>query len=167
MSEKLTVKLLLLIIFLLFQGGCKESANENEKNTADADKTKAELARVKIALEKTKNESNELNEGLSETLEEFEKMKSALALTARAKDSLQNQINELTAQRDEALASARDTQALADELTGQLKEKTEEVKALEELNGELLTTIQKLQEQLEQASGQVTVEMHEEPNEQP
>jgi len=167
MNKNLTLKLFFLFICILFLGGCKESSEKNDISAAEAEKTKAELARVKIALEKTQSESNELNEGFSETLEEFEKIKSQLVLTTRARDSLQNQVNELTAQRDEALTKARNTQALADDLAGQLKEKTEEAKALEELNEELLTTIEKLQEQIEQASGQVTVEMYEEPKEQP
>jgi len=167
MSEKLILKIFFLLICMLFLGGCKKTAQENDKTTAEAEKTKVELARLKSALKKTQIESNELNEGLSETLEEFEKIKSELSLATRTRDSLQNQVDELTMQRDEAVTRARNAQALADDLAGQLKEKTEEVKALEELNEELLTTIEKLQEQIEQASGRVTVEMHEEPNEQP
>ena len=167
MSEKLILKLFFLLICILFVGGCKQSAQENDKTAAEAEKNKTELARVKIALEKTQSDNNELNEGLSETLEEFEKIKSELALAIRTQDSLQNQIDGLTAQRDEAVTRAKDTQELADELAEQLKEKTKEANALAELNEELLTTIEKLQEQLEQASGQITVEMYEEPDEQP
>jgi uncharacterized coiled-coil DUF342 family protein len=167
MSEKLIQKLFVLLICIMLMVGCKDSAQENSKTGAEAKKTNAELTRVKSALVKTQSESNDLYDRLSETLEEFEKIKSELTLTARIKDSLQNQIDGLTAQRDEAVTRAKDTQELANELSEQLKEKTEEAKALEELNEELLTTIEKLQEQLEQASGQITVEMYEEPDEQP
>ena len=167
MSKRLNIKLFFLVIFMLSAAGCKESTEENDKNLAEAEKTKAELTRAMHALKKTQTESNDLNEGLSETLEEFEKIKLELALTTKTKDNLQNQVDKLTAQRDEALAKASDTESLADELASQLKEKTEEVKVLEELNEELLTTIGKLQEQLEEALGQATIEMYEEPNEQP
>ena len=167
MSEKPSLKIFMLLICILFLAGCKKSVQENDNAAAETEKTKVELARVKSALEKSKSENNDLNERFSETLEEYEKIKSEMALVTRGKDSFQNQLDELTAQRNEALARAKDTQELADELAGQLKEKTEEAKALEELNEELLTTIEKLQEQIEQASGQITEEMYEEPDEQP
>jgi septal ring factor EnvC (AmiA/AmiB activator) len=112
MSEKSIQNLFVLLICILFIGGCKESTEEHDRAVAEAQKTKAELARVRSALEKTKTESDELNEGLSETLEDFEKIKLELALAIKAKDFLQNQVTELTAQRDEALTKASDTQTL-------------------------------------------------------
>lgn len=167
MSEKRILKLFFLVIFMLFLIGCKKSTDDSAKSVAETEKTKTELTRLKLALEKTQSESNELNEGFSETLEEIEAIKTQLSQATKARESLENQIAELAAQRDDALAKARETQALADDLAGQLKEKTDEVKALEELNEELLTTITKLQEQLEQATGGVTVEMYEETKEEP
>jgi myosin protein heavy chain len=163
MNEEIFRRLFLLLICILFIGGCKESTEEHVNAQDEIQKTKAELTRLKSALKKTKSQSDDLNEGFAETLEEFEKIKLELALAANAKDSLQNQVAELTAQRDEALTKVKDIQDLANELTEQLKEKTEEVKTLEEVNEELLKTIDKLQEQINQTSEPVTEEVEEGP----
>jgi len=47
-----------------------------------------------------------------------------------------------------------------------LNEKVKEIQEFEALSKELLTTIQQLQEQIEQADEQITEELYEEPNEQ-
>jgi exonuclease SbcC len=166
-EKKVTFGLLLLLICLLFLAGCKEIAEERDRSAAEAEKAKAELARVEVALRQTQSERDELVNSITEIAEELENVKSELAAVKQARGELQNRVEGLTGERDAAITKATETQVMVEELANQLSEKAKEIQEFEALSKELLTTIQQLQEIAEQTDEPVTEELYEEPSRQP
>ncbi|MGD8500162.1 MAG: hypothetical protein PVJ86_05915 [Phycisphaerales bacterium] len=166
-GSKVTFRFLTLLVCLLFSAGCKETVEERDEAVAEAEKAKAELARIKATLRETRNERDELGEHIGEILQAFENSKLKLAAVTQAQNELQDQVIRLAAQRDAAIAEAREAQAMNEELSNQLNETVKLIQEFEEWNEELQTTIQQLQEQIGQVGERADEVPYEEPNEEP
>jgi len=163
---KPTFEFLLLLVCLLALTGCDGSKQERDKAVEEAEKAKAELARVEAIIEEIQSERYELKENLATISENWEKANSELVVVTQAHDDLLDQVNELTNERDSAILQAKDAKAQAERLGEQLKEKTEELRAYEEWVKELQATIKDLEGQIEEIDNQSTEQSAEEVSEQ-
>jgi ribosomal protein L11 methylase PrmA len=164
--RKVTLKFMVLLVYLLTLVGCKNAAEERDKAVAEAEKAKAELARVEAIIEEIQSERDELKENLDTISENWEKANSELVVVTQAHDDLLDQVKELTKERDSAIVQAKDAKVQAERLGEQLKEKTEELHAYEEWVKELQATIEGLEGQITEINNQLTKQSAEEVSEQ-
>ena len=171
---EIIVRLVTTLLFLFALAGCDRSAKERDKAIAQAQRLRAELIKVNVALEKIKNERDELNtnytitseeledalaerDSLKESLaiisEELKSTKSKLAAAMQMKGDLEYQIAELRRQQNVAIAIEQEDQATVERLSGQLEEKDSTIRELEQWNTELQATVQELQNYIEQMGG--------------
>ncbi len=146
-ERKTTAKFLCLLVCLLTLAGCKGTAKESDKAIAEAEKAKAELARVKAVLEETQSERDQLKEDMAEVSGELENTKSELIAAIQAQEQRQAEFDELTKQRDAAIAKVKETQATVEKLREQLKEKTAEIREYDGWVKELQATAKELEDQ--------------------
>jgi chromosome segregation ATPase len=184
---EIIVRLATTLFFLFALTGCDRSAKERDRAIAETQKLRAELIKIKVALEKIQNERDELNtnytitseeledaqaerDSLRESLaiisKELESTKLKLASAMQTQDDLEYQIAELTRQQNAAVASGQGDQSMIERLANQLEEKDGTISELEQLNIELQATIQELQNYMEQMGEQVEEEPQEEFEEQ-
>ena len=172
---EIIVRLATTLFFLFALAGCDRSAEERDRAIAQAQKLRAELVKIKVALEKIQNERDELNtnytitseeledalaerdslkQGLAIISKEFESTKVKLASAMQTQDDLDYQIAELTRQQNTAIASGQGDQSMIERLASQLEEKESTISELEQWGTELQATIQELQNYIEQMEDQ-------------
>lgn len=187
MREKKRIHLAVVLACFTILTGCDRSAKERDRALAQAQKLRAELVKINVALEKIQNERDELSTNYTITSEEledalaerdslkqslaiiskeFESTKVKLASAMQTQDDLDYQIAELTRQQNTAIASGQGDQSMIERLANQLEEKDGTISELEQLNIELQATIQELQNYIQQMEGQVEEEYEEEYAEQ-
>ena len=187
MRYSVTLKLMPVLLCLFALAGCDRSAKERDRALAQAQKLRAELVKVQTALEEVQDERDELNTNYTITSEELEdaqaerdqlkeslamitevlqNSKSKLADAIQVKGDLEYQIAGLTREQNTAIALEEEDRSMIERLTGQLEEKDDAIRELEQWNVELQATVQKLRNYIEQMEEQIEVEPQEEFEEQ-
>ena len=148
-ERKVTASFLGLLVCLLILAGCDNKAEERDKAVVKAEKVKAELASAETALEKLRNERDELKGNLAIISENLEKANSELIAVNQ---TLQEQVNRLTSERDSAVSQAEDARTEAGKLSEQLKEEVKGNLEYQEWVRELQVTIEGLEAQIKELS---------------
>jgi tRNA/tmRNA/rRNA uracil-C5-methylase (TrmA/RlmC/RlmD family) len=171
MRHSVILRLMPVLLCLFALASCDRSAKERDEALAEVQKLRAELAKSETTMEEIQDETDKLRanltmtsgeledtlaerdslkENLSVISEELEDAKSELATAIQAYDELYEQVYELVAERNAAIAWAKDVQTTIEELSNQLREKTSQLPELEQWNMELQSTVEDIESQIEE-----------------
>jgi septal ring factor EnvC (AmiA/AmiB activator) len=135
-----------VLAYLPSLAGCDKRAEaERQKAVVEAEKAKAELAKLRSRLRQAQAERDELKNTLTETLEKLADAKLELTSADQAQQKSWDQVAEVAEQRDMAIETAEKTLV-------KIKEMSQQINELQQHNRELEATLLQTQNELEQCN---------------